>query len=109
MTAVCRKCGYELPVESNTVASVCPRCGRLMLAPKDANSQETQEKLQANLEGMQERAKAYKRKRRLIALVLTAVCVLACNLFLTSLICFRCWESWSLGGLEDFYNLLRNS
>jgi hypothetical protein len=24
----------------------------------------------------------------------------------TSHICFRCWESWSLGGLEEFYNLL---
>ena len=23
-------------------------------------------------------------------------------------ICFRYWESWSLGGLEDFYNFLRN-
>ena len=23
--------------------------------------------------------------------------------------CFRCWEFWSFGGLEDFYNILRNS
>ena len=76
MNAVCRKCGYELPVESNTVASVCPRCGRLMLAPKDQNSQETQEKLHENFEGMQTRQKAYKRKRRVIALVLTAAIVL---------------------------------
>ena len=43
MTATCRGCGYKLTVESKTVASVCPRCGRLMLAPKDANSQQTQE------------------------------------------------------------------
>ena len=76
MTAICRKCGYEQPVESNTAASVCPRCGRLMLVPKNANSQETQEKLQASFEGMQTRQKKYKRKRRVIALVLTAVIVL---------------------------------
>ena len=25
------------------------------------------------------------------------------------IICFRYWEFWSLGGSEDFYNLLRNS
>jgi hypothetical protein len=35
--------------------------------------------------------------------------VLACNFLMASLICFRCWEFWSLGGLEDFYNLLQNS
>ena len=34
---------------------------------------------------------------------------LACNFLMVSLICFRYWEFWSLGGLEDFYNLLRNS
>ena len=28
---------------------------------------------------------------------------------IASLGCFRFWEFWSLGGLEDFYNLLRNS
>ena len=76
MTATCRKCGYKLSVESKTVASVCPRCGRLMLAPKDANSQQTQEELKANFEGMQTQQKKYKRKRRVIALVLTAVIVL---------------------------------
>ena len=76
MTATCRKCGYEMTVESETVASVCPRCGRLMLAPKDANSQETQEKLHANFLEMQARQKKNKRKRRVIALVLTAVIVL---------------------------------
>lgn len=76
MTATCRKCGYELTVESKTVASVCPRCGRLMLAPKDANSRETQEALRANFLDMQTQQKKYKRKRRVIALVLTAVIVL---------------------------------
>ena len=34
---------------------------------------------------------------------------LAYNFFMTSHICFRYWEFWSLGGLEDFYNFLRNS
>lgn len=77
MTATCRKCGYTLTVESKTVASVCPRCGRLMLAPKDANSQETQEELQANLADMQTRQKKYKRKRRVIALILTVAVVLS--------------------------------
>ena len=76
MTATCRKCGYELTVESTTVASVCPRCGRLMLAPKDADSRQTQEELRANFEGMQTQQKKYNRKRRVIALVLTAVIVL---------------------------------
>ena len=76
MNAVCRNCGYKLPVESKTVASVCPRCGRLMLAPKDANSQQTQEKPDANFVDMQTRLKEYNRKRRLIALVLTAAIVL---------------------------------
>ena len=76
MTATCRNCGYKLPVESKTVASVCPRCGRLMLAPKDANSQQTQEKPDANFVDMQTRLKEYNRKRRLIALVLTAAIVL---------------------------------
>ena len=76
MTATCRKCGYELTVESKTVASVCPRCGRLMLAPKDTNSRETQEALRANFLEMQTQQKKYKRKRRVIALVLTAVIVL---------------------------------
>ena len=76
MTATCRKCGYALTVESETVASICPRCGRLMLVPKDANAQETQEKLHANFLGMQTQQKKYKRKRRVIALVLTAVIVL---------------------------------
>ena len=28
---------------------------------------------------------------------------------MASLTCFRYWEFWRLGGLEDFYNLLRNS
>ena len=27
----------------------------------------------------------------------------------TDMDCFRCWEFWSLGGLEDFHDLLRNS
>jgi len=34
---------------------------------------------------------------------------LACNFLMVSLICFSCWGFWSLGGLEDLYNLLRNS
>ena len=35
--------------------------------------------------------------------------LLACNFLVTAHICFRCWEFWSLGGLEEFYYLLRNS
>lgn len=73
MTATCRKCGYEMTVESTTVASVCPRCGRLMLAPKDTN---TQKELQANFAQMQTQQKKYNRKRRVIALVLATVIVL---------------------------------
>ena len=76
MTAICRKCGYELPVESKTVASVCPRCGQLMLAPKDADSQQTQEALHENFASMQAQQKKYNRKRRVIALVLSAVIIL---------------------------------
>ena len=76
MTASCRGCGYKLSVESKTVGSICPRCGQLVLAPKDANSQQTQEELDANFEEMQVRQKKYKRNRRVIALVLTAVIVL---------------------------------
>ena len=34
---------------------------------------------------------------------------LACNFLMASHICFRCWEFWSLGGLEDFDNFLQNS
>jgi len=34
---------------------------------------------------------------------------LACNFLMASLICFRCWEFWSLGGLEDLYKLLQIS
>ena len=34
---------------------------------------------------------------------------LAYNFIETSLSCFPYWEFWSLGGSEDFYNLLRNS
>ena len=34
---------------------------------------------------------------------------LACNFLMVSLICFRYWGFWSLGGLEDFYNFLLNS
>ena len=39
---------------------------------------------------------------------LRALHVLTCNFLMASHICFRYWESWSLGGLEDFYNFLRN-
>ena len=41
--------------------------------------------------------------------VMRVLTCLAYNFFVIHLICFRCWESWSLGGLEDFYNFLRNS
>jgi hypothetical protein len=34
---------------------------------------------------------------------------LAYNFFVASFICFRCLEFWSLGGLENFYNLLQDS
>ena len=34
---------------------------------------------------------------------------LAYNILVTSHICFRYLEFWSLGGLENFYNLLLNS
>ena len=34
---------------------------------------------------------------------------LACNFLIASHICFRYWEFWILGGLEDFYNVLLNS
>ena len=33
----------------------------------------------------------------------------ACNFLMASLICFRYWEFWSLGGLENLYNILRIS
>ena len=41
--------------------------------------------------------------------VLHVLHVLACNFIVTSFICFRCLEFWSLGGLENSYNLLQNS
>ncbi len=34
---------------------------------------------------------------------------LAYNFLWTYLICFRYWEFWSLGGLENLYNILRIS
>ena len=30
-------------------------------------------------------------------------------ILMASHICFRCWEFWNLGGLEDFYDHFRNS
>ncbi len=43
------------------------------------------------------------------ATLLFRLLFLACNFPMASLICFRYWEFWSLGGLENHYNILRIS